>query len=71
MELLAEAQSRRGLGLLLITHELALVDRRCVTVTVLHRGAVVEAGSADSVLGDPRHPATADMVAGNPSLKES
>ncbi|MHA6622394.1 ABC transporter ATP-binding protein [Pseudonocardia sp. DLS-67] len=69
MELLAEAQSRRGLGLLLITHQLALVDRHCATVTVLHRGALVEAGPADSVLGDPRHPATVELVTGDPSPK--
>lgn len=60
MEMLAGTE----VGMVLITHQLALVERHCSDVVVLHHGAVVESGATAAVFAGPRHAATADLLAG-------
>jgi peptide/nickel transport system ATP-binding protein len=55
-------------ALLLITHDLALAAERAETVVVVHRGAVVESGAAQSILQAPQHEYTRRLVAAAPSL---
>jgi peptide/nickel transport system ATP-binding protein len=57
-----------GTALLLITHDLALAAERAESVVVVHRGAVVESGPAQSILQDPQHDYTRRLVAAVPSL---
>jgi len=57
-----------GTALLLITHDLALAAERAESVVVVHRGAVVESGPAQSILQDPQHEYTRRLVAAVPSL---
>lgn len=57
-----------GTALLLITHDLALAAERAESVVVIHRGAVVESGSAQSILREPQHDYTRRLVAAAPSL---
>lgn len=57
-----------GTALLLITHDLALAAERAESVVVIHRGAVVESGAAQSILKDPQHEYTRRLVAAAPSL---
>ena len=57
-----------GTALLLITHDLALAAERAESVIVVHRGTVVESGSAQSILREPRHEYTRRLVAAAPSL---
>jgi peptide/nickel transport system ATP-binding protein len=56
-----------GTALLLITHDLALAAERAESVIVVHRGAVVESGAAQSILREPRHEYTRRLVAAAPS----
>ena len=61
LNLLADLQERRGLGYLLITHELPVVRYLADRVIVMFAGYVVESGPAADVLGNPAHPYTAAM----------
>ena len=56
VNLLSSLQVRRGLSLLFIGHDLAVVEQIADRVVVLYLGRVVEEGSAREVLGRPLHP---------------
>lgn len=53
----------RGMGLLFVGHDLALVAAVTSRVLVLKDGRQVESGTADEVLRAPAHPYTRDLVA--------
>lgn len=55
-------RDRHGIGLLFITHDLALANDFCDRVAVLFRGRIVEHGPARAVIGAPRHPYTQALV---------
>lgn len=57
-----------GTAVLLITHDLALAAERAEHLIVMHRGLVVEAGAAQTVLQAPRHDYTRRLVAAAPSM---
>ena len=50
-------------SVLFITHQLGLVAELCDDVAVMYGGTVVEAGPVAAVLGAPRHPYTAALLA--------
>ena len=58
LTLLAHLKARRGLALLLITHDLRIVRRYADKVCVMKDGMVVEAGPAATVFAAPSHPYT-------------
>ncbi|MEU9485645.1 ABC transporter ATP-binding protein [Streptomyces decoyicus] len=57
-----------GMGLLLISHDLAAVATVADRVAVLHDGRVVEEGLAERVLSDPLHDRTRELLAAVPSI---
>ncbi len=60
-----------GLGVLLISHDLALVEERADHVCVLYEGHVCETGPVEVVTRDPRHPYTRGLLACTPRLSGS
>ena len=58
LELIERLRIERGLGILLISHDLGVVTRLCVETVVLYRGEVVERGATERLLTRPRHPYT-------------
>jgi oligopeptide/dipeptide ABC transporter ATP-binding protein len=58
MNLLADLKAERGLGYVLISHELPVVRYLADRAVVLYAGRVVEAGPARDVLDRPAHPYT-------------
>ncbi len=66
LKLLAAAKAARGLALLLISHDLAIVRRYADRVAVMQRGAVVEAGRVADVFAAPAHPYTVALLAAEP-----
>jgi peptide/nickel transport system ATP-binding protein len=63
LALLDRLQRDRGLTMVLVSHDLAVVAAVADDVLVMQDGAVVEQGPAAAVLTDPRHPFTRELVA--------
>ncbi|MBC7464095.1 MAG: ABC transporter ATP-binding protein [Actinobacteria bacterium] len=57
MQLLQEIRADFGTSIILISHDLALIDDVCDRVVVMHAGATVEVGSVTEMV-NPKHPYT-------------
>jgi oligopeptide/dipeptide ABC transporter ATP-binding protein len=68
LDLIERLRLERGLGTLLISHDLGVVARLCPTTVVLYRGEVVETGATEQLLLRPRHPYTAALRRSVPEL---
>ncbi|GCE00762.1 dipeptide ABC transporter ATP-binding protein [Embleya hyalina] len=66
LDLLADKRAG-GMGLLLISHDLAVVSRVADRVAVMRDGVIVEQGPAARVLTQPEHPYTRLLLAAVPS----
>jgi len=58
LDLLQELNERRGLSVVLITHDLGVVAEIADRVLVMYGGRVVEQGTLDEIFYDPQHPYT-------------
>jgi peptide/nickel transport system ATP-binding protein len=68
--LLRDLQERLGLGMLFVTHDLAVAGGFCHRVIVLEGGRVVEEGPGRELLRHPRAPITRTLVEACPRLPE-
>ena len=64
MDLLADLRDRRGLSLVLVSHDLRLVADRTDTLAVLSEGRVVESGPTARLFTSPTHPVTTALATG-------
>jgi peptide/nickel transport system ATP-binding protein len=65
LDLLEEVRGR-GTAILLISHDLAVVSRIADRIAVMHDGRIVETGTTNDVLLNPRHAETRRMLAAIP-----
>jgi ABC-type glutathione transport system ATPase component len=63
LQLLKRLQVERGMAVLLVSHDLAVVLRTADRVLVMDRGRIVEAGTGTQLFTSPRHPATRALLA--------
>ena len=70
LELLKDLQQRTGSALLLITHDLGVVAEMVDNVVVMYTGEIVEAGSVNEVLLEPRAPYTMGLLESIPSVEK-
>jgi len=68
LELLAELQRDRGLGLLFITHDLSVLQSTCERLAVMYAGRIVEDGPSHDVFGSPEHPYSAALARAFPTI---
>jgi peptide/nickel transport system ATP-binding protein len=67
LDLLLKLRDSRGLTVILITHNMRVVDLACDRVAVLYAGRVVEVGSVGEILRSPSHPYTQALLAALPT----
>lgn len=71
LELLKSIQVSRGLAILLITHDLGVVEEVADEVAVMYAGEIVEYNAqATSLLETPRHPYTQGLYASLPAMQQ-
>jgi len=66
LNILADLQSELGLAYLFISHDLSVVKHIADEIMVMYLGKVVEAGNANEVFANPRHPYTAALMSATP-----
>jgi peptide/nickel transport system ATP-binding protein len=70
LDIINEQIVGKGMGLILISHDLNLVASYCDRILVMYRGEVVEACKA-SELGQAKHPYTRGLLAAMPRIDEN
>ena len=68
LKLIRGLANERGVGVLLVTHNMGVVAEVADKVTIMHRGRVVESGSVAEVLGSPRHPYARTLIGAVPRI---
>ncbi|POR47379.1 ABC transporter ATP-binding protein [Bosea psychrotolerans] len=68
LKLLDNLRHKHGTAVLFITHDMGVVAEIADRIAVLEKGVLVEEGTADQVLGAPRHAYTQKLLAAVPSL---
>jgi oligopeptide transport system ATP-binding protein len=69
MDLLKELQRDTGMGLILITHDLGVVNEVADNVAVMYAGRIVERGTVDDVFTNPGHPYTEGLMNSVPQIE--
>jgi len=68
LDLLAKLGEKRGMAMLLITHNLGVVARTCERVGVMYAGRLVEMSPVGALFDEPLHPYTQGLLASLPGL---
>src|SRR5262249_10489029 len=66
LKLLKDLQSRLGMAMLFITHDLGIVRKIADTVCVMKEGKIVETGPVERVFAQPQHPYTRALLGAEP-----
>ncbi|MET2828332.1 ABC transporter ATP-binding protein [Mesorhizobium shangrilense] len=62
VQILVDLVRQRGLGLILITHDMSVVAQTCDRVAVMYCGRVVELADVNAIFEHPRHPYTQALI---------
>ncbi len=68
LDLLAQLQRERGMGMLLITHDLGVVAKMAHRIGVMYAGELVEVASREEFFSRPQHPYTQALFAALPEV---
>ncbi len=68
LKLLLQLQDESGMAIVLVTHDLGVIEEVCDEVAVMYAGYVVERGSVQEIAGSPRHPYTRGLIAAMPQI---
>jgi oligopeptide/dipeptide ABC transporter ATP-binding protein len=69
MELLLDLVKEHNKSLIIITHNLGLVSRYAQRVYVMYAGKIVESGTTEQLLTQPKHPYTIGLLNSMPKLE--
>jgi dipeptide transport system ATP-binding protein len=70
LDLLLNLQKERGMGLVLITHNMGVVAETAQRVVVMYAGQIMEERSAASLFESPQHPYTAALLSALPERSD-
>jgi ABC-type dipeptide/oligopeptide/nickel transport system ATPase component len=70
LALFRELNRSSGMSILYISHDLASMAGICDRIAILHEGQIVETGTAEQVLTNPRHQYTQRLMAAMPMMPQ-
>lgn len=68
--LMKNLQAETGMGMILITHDLGIVNQMADDVCVMYAGRIAEIGTRDQIFSNPQHPYTRRLLESIPSSNE-
>lgn len=68
VNLLNRIRAERGLAMVYVTHDLAVIGEVCDRVAVMYAGRIVETGSVDQVFHTPAHPYSYSLLRSLPAI---
>ncbi len=68
LELIKNLQRQTGMGVIFISHDLALVGEIADQIVVMYQGKIVENGLPADIFNSPQHPYTRALLACRPAL---
>jgi oligopeptide/dipeptide ABC transporter ATP-binding protein len=69
LRLLLRLQGELGMSVILVTHDLGVIEEVCDEVVVMYAGYIVERGSVEEVTSSARHPYTKGLLAAMPRIR--
>jgi len=69
MNLLKELKKERDMTMIFITHDIALSSDISDKMAVMYGGRIIEFGTSEQVINDPKHPYTQKLLASTPLLR--
>ncbi|WP_078381981.1 ABC transporter ATP-binding protein [Sutcliffiella halmapala] len=70
LELIKDLQTKLGMSVILITHDLGVVAETCDTVAVMYAGNIVEYATTEQLYENPKHPYTQGLLESLPKINE-
>jgi len=71
MELLMDVKKRNNSSIIIVTHNLGLVSRYADRIYVMYAGQIIESGTTEEILTQPKHPYTLGLLAAVPKIEET
>ena len=70
IDLMRQLKKQIGAGIIMISHNLALMAEVCDRILVMYCGRIVEEGTVASLIKEPKHPYTVGLIASTPTITE-
>lgn len=62
LDLLKDLQQKLGLTIVMITHQMKVIQQVCNKVSILDKGELIEEGDVDEIFTHPKHPKTKKLL---------
>ena len=71
LQLIKKLQTETGMGLIFVTHDLAVARQVSERMVVMYNGQIVEEGPTEDVFSNPQHPYTRALLSAHPARAKS
>ncbi len=71
LRLMADLQKQTGMGILLITHDMGIVNQMADSIAIMYAGRIVEKGSREQIFGNLSHPYTRRLFESIPKPEDT
>lgn len=68
IKLLKSLKIKRGISILMISHDLGVISEIADKVAIMYSGEIVELGNSEDIFGNPKHPYTQLLISSVPKL---
>ncbi|MDN3017024.1 ABC transporter ATP-binding protein [Paenibacillus sp. BSR1-1] len=70
LALIKNLQTKLGMGVIMITHDLGVVAETCDSVAVMYAGNIVEHAETENIFANPKHPYTLGLINSLPKIHQ-